>query len=430
MAAAEGTEAPPPVIGAVRLVREGARVRLEPGVRRGEVFASGRLDSVGADIGRRLSEQGFLWSEVSWDTVRRGDRVDVRLVVVTGERARIARWNVVGDSELAGQVAGALPAKGSGFSRATLERAIRRAVAVCENAGYPFVRVRATALAESMAFVMPTLSVDAGEFVRVGFLESSEPERVGNALLERAAGFKAGRVFSPKAIQTWRRNIMRSGWIRPDSEQVVVDAAGQGVRFFLSTDRANRAELAAGYAAGDRRPTGYVRLRFLNLLNGCRRLTAGWQSLAGLTGYELSYTEPWVLGSELEATVSARHTTVDTSYAHTEVGAGGVVCRGAFDLGMEAGFDRTASSDSLSRVRTTWVGTGIRLDLRDDPRDPRSGTLTALRTRAGRRTGAAGAGLVGRVEFDGQTAVPLGARVVAAVSAAFAAVPASMNSCS
>lgn len=393
-------------------------MRVKPGVKSGEAFDAVRLDSACGEISRRLSELGFLWNSVDWDTVPRGQRFDVRLVVVTGARARIAGWNVVGDSEVAGLVSGALPAPGSWFSRTTLERAVRRTVAVCERTGYPFVRVRATALGESADFVVPTLAVSAGDFVRVDFLESDNPGRVDGRLLETAAGFRAGRAFTPALVQTWRRNILRTGWMRPDSEQVVIDARGQGVRFFVSTDRANRVDLAAGYAAGDRRLTGYVRVGFLNLLNTCRRLAAGWQSLAGRTSYELSYTEPWVLRSDLEATVSVRHTTADTSYSHTEVGAGGVVCRGALEVGVETGVSRVAGIDSANRVRMTWVGTGIRLDMRDDPRNPGSGVLVALRTKAGERKGESSAGLAGRAEADVQVLVPVGARVAGSVSVA------------
>ncbi|MEO0085248.1 MAG: BamA/TamA family outer membrane protein, partial [candidate division WOR-3 bacterium] len=293
-----------------------------------------------------------------------------------------------------------------------------RAVTACEYAGYPFVCVKATEVKEIDGLVVPTLEVSAGDLVRVQFLESGDPDRVSRRVLETAARFRDGRTFSPALVQTWRRNILRTAWIRPDSEQVVVGSEHQGLRFFVSTDRPNQTDLAAGYAAGERQVTGHVRVRFLNLLNTCRRLGAGWQSQAGRTSYELSYTEPWFLRSDLDVTVSARHTTADTSYSYTEVGAGGVVCRGALEIGIETGVDRVTGIDSLSRVRTAWVGTGIGLDLRDDPRDPLRGLSVELRTRAGQRVGAGGASLVSRTETDVEVLLPVGMRTAGAVGVA------------
>lgn len=407
-----------PVIRNVRVEREGAQVGLKHGIRRGDVFSAGSIDSVCRAVSRRLSELGFLWNHVSWDTSGRQGLVDVRLVVLTGAKARLAGWRVVGDSAGEALAQEVLSRSGAEFRRTVLEQTVARVVAACENAGYPFARVRATALDESIPFVMPTLAVNAGEMVRVDFLESSEPQWMNNRVLERAARFRGRRAFSPAAIQTWRRNILRTGWARSDSEQVIISAKGHGVRFFVSADRANRAEIAAGYVPGDRWPTGYVRLAFLNLLNTCRRLTAGWQSLTGRTSYELSYAEPWLLNSELEAVVSVRHTTLDTSYSHTEVGVGTTVLRGALDFTVEAGIDRTAGSDSLSRANTTWVGSGVRIDLRDNQTSPQKGIMAALRTRAGQRKVVTGTGLAGRIEADVHMVLPLCGRIAGSVGAA------------
>ncbi|MEO0078137.1 MAG: hypothetical protein ABIK86_03955, partial [candidate division WOR-3 bacterium] len=127
---AVGAQTTSRVVGDVRMVMvgEAERVRLRPGVSRGETFDAVRLNLVCDEMNRRLTELGFLWNKVTWDTVRRGQRLDVRFVAVTGRRARVAAWNVAGDTEVVGVVLSVLPAAGSIFGRTMLERVVRRAV--------------------------------------------------------------------------------------------------------------------------------------------------------------------------------------------------------------------------------------------------------------------------------------------------------------
>ncbi|MEO0079251.1 MAG: BamA/TamA family outer membrane protein [candidate division WOR-3 bacterium] len=373
--------------------------RLAPQLAVGETASSERLTQAGQKLREELAERGFLWAQVEWDTVGGPGGVKVTYRVTAGPRARLAGWNFTGNKSIASLLlARSLPRRGTVLSRGVLSSALEEILSLYDRNGFPFVEVSAPAVRDSGGWVSPTLLVNEGPKVRVDFLEFSGSGSLKPTLLLRAAGFRPGTGYSTGILQSWKRNLEKTGWAQVESEELVTSDGRFGVRFWLTERHTTLISGALGYLPEDERFTGMVRLRFLNLLGTGRKFEAAWHSVLTRTVYELSYTEPWVFGSRLSGAGSIRQTVVDTSYSQTNITLSGVVGTRGAELGVETGYERLAG---LVNCRTVWAGTGFGLDTRDRPLNPGKGIILEVKTRVGERlSGDSSSVGVGRAELE------------------------------
>jgi outer membrane protein assembly factor BamA len=325
------------------------------------------------------------------DAVVRDDSLGV---LEAGRPARIGGWRILGDSVLAVErLHRSMPGRGTEFNRTAVDRAAAAILSAHENGGYPFCVVTPLALAQESGFVYPAFKVEAGSRVEVGFLEFAGKPGTRPALLERIAGFTRGS-YSGAATAIWRQRLEQSGLVVVDSEAIVeapgpgrVRSSGYGVRFWVTGRRVNSAGGVAGYSPDDRKLTGLLQVSFRNLFDTGRRLAAGWQSAYSRTGYRLSYTEPWILGTAIDVTASARQQTVDTTSGQTNLALSADAPAATWTtVSFETGYDRFTDVLSRTSADVVWAGTGVVLDSRDFPANPRKGVrLTAL-TSVGNRS--------------------------------------------
>jgi outer membrane protein assembly factor BamA len=245
------------------------------------------------------------------------------------------------------------------------------------------------------------LRVEEGEPVIVRFLQFNGAGSMSDRLLSRTARFRSGTRYEPDAVSSWRRNLEQSRLVRVNGDAIVKDERGYGVRFDVTPERSSRVALAAGYVPDPGELSGFAHLGMANLMNTGRRLEVDWRSVPGQTSYYLGYTEPWVLGLWLSLTGSARHETVDTVRARTELTAAAVLAvTHELDVRFSTGYDRVVGIDTAGNGETFWAGTGFEFDSRDPVVNPARGMHLDLRTRAGTRAGADGSRFVGRFEGD------------------------------
>jgi len=374
--------------------------RLEPGLAVGETLDVEKLAQTAQEFRRILAAAGFLWAEVRWDTVTAPGGVEVTYHVSAGQRARIAGWNCVGNEHIPEAIiSGVLPRRGAIMDQEVLARARGQLLSLYDRNGFPFARVSAPAVRDSGGWVYPTILVDEGPQVRLDFLEFAGTKSLRPALLRRVTRFQAGVDYSARVLQLWQHNLEKTGWVQVDSTELVAKGSSYGVRFWLTEARNSFISGALGYQAEEGRFTGMVRLRFLNLLGTGRRFNAGWRSALSRTTYDLSYTEPWVLGSMASVTGTIQQLVIDTSYSQVNLVLSGTVVAGAVDFLLEAGYDRVIVSASVGNSQTLWAGTGFAFDGRDQPLNPRRGGLLVVKTRLGERQGQdSTTGIVGRVE--------------------------------
>ena len=381
---------------------------LVPGLSAGDSFDSAGLSRAEARITDQLAAEGYVSASVEVKTVVKGDSITVRLLVQAGKPARIGGWRVTEDSGIsAEELSRSLPRRGVRFSRAVVDRAAASILSAYENSGYPFVAVTPLALVQESGYVFPALRVASGPKVEVSFLEFAGKLGTKPGLLERVAGFHRGS-YSSVTTAIWRQRLEQSGLVVVDSEAIVRELgtaaeralgtvpAGElrgqslhdmyGVRFWVTGRRVNSASGVAGYSPADRKLTGLAQVSFHNLFDTGRRLEAGWQSAHNRTSYRLSYSEPWVLGTSIDVTGSARQQTVDTTSAQTNLTLSASAQAATWTtVSFETGYDRFTDIPSRTTANVVWVGTGVVLDSRDFPPNPRSGVRLSALTKVGNR---------------------------------------------
>jgi len=415
-------------------------LRLVPGVGVGDSLDWDGLSRAEARLTDQLVAEGYLSASVETDTMVRGDSLIVRFRVQTGKPARVGGWRIAGDDSVpVEKLLRSLPGRGVRFSRAVADRAAAAILLVHENNGYPFAVVTPLALVQESGFVYPALQVAAGPKVEVGFVEFAGKPGTRPELLERVAGFSR-RSYSHTVVAQWRQRLEQSGLVTVDSEAIVRTlgiAAGKvergnggvrtwdfplstfpgqspsgayGVRFWVTGRRNNRAGGVAGYSPADRKLTGLVQIAFHNLFDSGRRLEADWQSAYTRTSYRLSYTEPWVLGTPIDVTASARQQTADTTFAQTNLALSADARAATWTtVSFETGYDRFTDAQRRASAGVVWAGTGVVLDSRDFPTNPRSGVRLSALTKVGNRaTDSARSDVVTHVELGLTGVLPLG----------------------
>ena len=332
------------------------------------------------------------------------------LFVTTGRPARIGGWRLEGDSVIDEErLLHLLPGRGAVFGRAAVDRAAAAILSAHENGGYPFSAVTPLTLTQESGFVFPVLAVTSGPKVEVGFVEFAGMPGTRPALLERVAGFSVGN-YSSTTMAHWRQSLEQSGLVAVDSEAIVGIEGAYGVRFWVTGRRVNTASGVAGYSPSDRKLTGLLLVSFHNLFDTGRRLEAGWQSAYARTSYRLSYTEPWVLGTAVDVTASARQQTIDTTSAQTNLALSAKAHAAAWTtVSFETGYDRFTDALSRTSANVVWAGTGVLMDSRDFPANPRSGVRLSAFTKVGNRsTDSASSDAVTHVELGLNGILPFG----------------------
>jgi translocation and assembly module TamA len=384
-------------------------LRLSPFARRGSSEAYGGEDGAVVRLRGQLSAAGYLWAAVSVDTARRDTGTFVVFRVDLGPPAKIGGWDISGGESLnGGRVAALLPKPGVRFSEALLNRTIPALARACEDDGFPLASVAVEGLRPDGGRVWPLVTIDTGPRVRVGFLEFSGKPGTKPALLLRAAAF-APRGWSRAATGQWVRNLDQNGLVRVDSQVIVKRDTQYGLRLFVTGLRRNRAGAVAGYDVSAKRVTGSARFKFDNLFDTGRRLEAEWQSAWSRTCYLLGYTEPWVLGTGIDLTGSARQETVDSTFAQTALGLS-AAARVASGVHVElgTGFDRLTNAAARTAAGQLWAGTGLRVNTLDVAENPRRGVSLGVETRVGTRKQDSASATVTRVALDVGQVVPIG----------------------
>ncbi|HTW90324.1 MAG TPA: BamA/TamA family outer membrane protein [bacterium] len=394
-------------------------LKLVTGLKPGDTLDSVPLSRARERVTGELADEGYFSPVVEADTTVRGDSVDVRFQIETGKPAYIGGWHILQDSGVpADKLSRLLPGRGARFSRAAVDRAASSMLSVCENSGYPFAAVTPLALSPESGFVFPALEVAAGPRVEVDFIEFAGKPGTKTGLLQTVAGFSRG-PYSSAATAEWRQRLEQSGLVEVDSEAIVSTGTedggrktedGYGVRFWVTSRRVNAASGVAGYSPADRRLTGLAQLSFHNLFDSGRKLEASWQSAYARTSYSLSYTEPWVLGTAIDMTASAQQQTIDTTSSRTNLALSADARAATWTtVSFQTGFDRFTDVPSRASADVVWAGTGVVLDSRDFPPNPRSGIRASALTKVGNRTtDSAGTAVVTHVELGLNGVLPVG----------------------
>lgn len=117
-----------------------------------------------------------------------------------------------------------------------------------------------------------------------------------------------------------------------------------------------------------------------------------------------------MLGASVDVSASALQQTIDTTSSRTNLAlSANAVAATWTTVSLETGYDRFTDVPSRTNASVVWAGTGVVLDSRDFPPNPRSGIRLSALTKVGNRsTGSAGPSVVTHVEFGLTGILPLG----------------------
>lgn len=264
------------------------------------------------------------------------------------------------------------------------------------NAGFPFVTVIPRLQLSASGLEIIFRIEENGRFY-IGAIQRAAGMRTTEKFLQRQMGIQPGDLFRESRLDAAENRLNRLTHvsqvraldlviIAPDTLAIVVDLVERQV---------NQGEGVIGYVPrrGETKGyfNGYVRLRFNNLFGGGRRIGVYWNKpQQEREDIELSYSQPWILGSPLAAGISFVRAVWDTVSTNSTMN---------LELSLELWHNLTFYSvgyrsrgqeilSSNARVTTTKLGLqwGIRYDNRDYPLNPRSGIDYDVQWGWGRRS--------------------------------------------
>lgn len=378
----------------------------------GDTFNLKLLPIARQKIQRFLSDQGFLNASIEPQIITERTGIVIIFQIKTGPRARITGWEFDGNEIFTDSELNRLPLpRVCPFSRNTLLRSVTTVQRHYENNGFPFAQIQILRLTETSAGIKPVLSIYEGTRIKISFLTFAGTPGLNQSLLTRIAGFTQPVYYHPAQLNRWRFNLKNSGWIIPESSDIIQRNSLYGVRFWLSPKKTGELAALLGYAPDYHRLIGWADIALLNLFNSGRTAKITWRALYEQTEYQLQYTEPWLLNLPVSVTGSILHQVYDTAYAFT---TGTITFTGKFNydapsISLTFGMNRLTG---LNRKNSLWLGTGIFLDNRNDPANFTSGMSLEVITRGGKQSRPEqGTGLIGWIETGWNLALPLATKI-------------------
>jgi outer membrane protein assembly factor BamA len=339
-----------------------------------------------------LAERDYLFSGVdSVATIARKGRARLHVYLHEGPLARVSSYRWLGDSSRVapGITSHCFVREGGTFHWSDLDADIVRLLDYFENNGYPFARVEISRIDpdSAEAAVSVRLKIASGPLTKLDFVSFAGNRQTRTTFLMRETRLQPGQLYVQRALDLARRRLQRLDFVRAvEAPELVVNTSGEtGVEFRLDETRTTFIDIAAGYQpARDNQPgqvSGLANLDFLNLFGSGRRGRVHWERPnSSVQDVQVSYAEPWVLGQPVSVQGDFGQRIQDTLYVLQHFGV-----KASIDLSTqlsvwglarrEAIFADSSASVQLGLPdsRTTYLETGLSIDTRDEPLNPRGG---------------------------------------------------------
>ncbi|MCE5273293.1 BamA/TamA family outer membrane protein [bacterium] len=325
----------------------------------------------------------------------------LRLRLESGPRARIGRVSL--DSTVSPERETLRPAlescRGLAAGRTGVELALERLARAVAERGYPFCRVElaAVSLDSTARWLELTVRLETGRRCRLGEVSFPGLSLTRPATALRLSGLEPGADYRESGLRSARGRLLRSGLFREAGQVRVApgrDSWRADVSLPLKEAPASRLEaaLGSGGASGASTVSGYFHLELANLFGTARRARVSWEHpRRDWSSLEVSYREPWLLGTGLALEAMLSQSLRDSLYSSTGASLRLTVPAGACGrLGLGARYEKTSPGSEtweLSRSGSLWSVEGLyeRSDL-DNPYNPRLGSRVTATGSAGRRS--------------------------------------------
>jgi outer membrane protein insertion porin family len=366
-------------------------------------FREDLLDKDVENIQDRYAEAGYLDAVVEKSVTRSADgrEASVTLTIKEGKKTVVRNISFEGNTVFtAAQLLARLDLKpGSPFSERAMEDDKYRILSAYSNKGYLYARVEGEKKAGN-GVVDIRFRITEDRPVTIGKIILRGNERTEDRVIMRELLVKEGDAYDYSAILKSQQQIYRLGFfglarfepLRPGEKEYVQD-------MLLSVEErpAGAVEFGVGYGNLDRF-RGFAELSYSNLWGTAKSASLRFEGSNILEEAVFNFREPWFLGQRLEgrfrlAWSDAKRLNPDTREVYyqtrkTELSTGLEKVVNNLKLSLIYQLENVEnynvqpgailSQEDLGRVLVSSVTPGFIWDLRDDPFNPRKGSLHGL----------------------------------------------------
>jgi outer membrane protein insertion porin family len=360
---------------------------------------------------RTYAAGGFYWTTVELVQHPVGRKVELVFRIREGPRARIGEVRLAGNHLISGvRLRQLLPVRTGWFTEAGVTQNIEALLDFYGDNGFPFCSVQPESLTRRDTIVSYALAIHEGPDVRLKEVRFSGQFETRPALLRRLLALRTGVTYSETETRARIARLASDPLLTVNGYQIRRTDNDYWLDVNLRESRSNRVLGSAAYSAADHELVGQFNLDLANLFGTRRSVALDWQGSPGRQDFNFAYTEPWLLGTNIDARLGVQHRVRDTSYAATNLDlAGRIKVSELLHLDLETGYELDAAGTTSPSASTWWVGSGLEADSRDNLPNPTRGAYAGLTTRVGSRsldsTGARQT--LARGLFDGLVVIPL-----------------------
>lgn len=303
------------------------------------------------------------------------------------------------------------------FAIKELDRVIGQILDICHSRGFLFARVELDSL---------VLEQELTAWLKVSEGKVFKPEKIffqGNKYtrdrsLLKLSGIMSVRVITPQALEEAAQNILRKPYIK---DALVEPITGNSLLIRVEEGRMTYLEGVVGYNGKQKELSGLLKLKFLNLWGSDRSLNLNWRQDSSRSELELGYHESGPGSIPLAGDLLLQRTSQDTLWIKSNISAKIYGYYGYHKLGLELGSSDNLIDPSLARgpsqrIRAASLGAFWELDSAYPVGNPAKGYQGRL---AYRFLNSKDRGWNGAFELDWANFIPLGKRLVGAISLHF-----------
>ena len=275
---------------------------------------------------------GLLATEVTVDTVRRDDSVDLRMGVTEGERTVFGEVSISGSTRFTPfEIARRLGAiEGDPFDPIALGNAMQRLLADYNDAGYPYAQVWLTGFLYRSRVNRADISFSLfeGDRAVIGGVRFEGLTKTDTAVAMRTARLRPGSVYNERAVRRSGTYLRASGLFEAVGEVEVRRVREGAVDVVIPVNeiaRSNRFQGAFGFSRkdeGDYVLSGSAEVELRNIAGSARDAMVSWLNDGqDYSRVEVTFREPFLLSSPVRLEVEVRQVVQDTIYTWHSGGA-------------------------------------------------------------------------------------------------------------
>lgn len=284
------------------------------------------------------------------------------------------------------------------YNETSAKEGARQLLAAYEKVGYPYASVNPSIrFSSDQTYADLTYEIIEGEQVRLGHITLDGNLRTHDDVLLREMALKEGDPYNVESILKSQRQLYRTGLfsvvhfdpIHPEAHPTVQD-----VQLRVVERPSIALDFGVGYANYERL-LGFLEVSHRNLFGTGRSISARAEGSSIEKRYTLGYKEPWFIFPDTDAHVVAAY--IDqkqTSFDLVRV-SGSAGFDKSFSESLKGSFfyqyDRNRTSnvaavailtpDDTGKVNIASLNPSLILDTRDDPFNPRSGSVNGITVR-------------------------------------------------